>query len=137
MRLGWGPGYEAERVECPVSPFLIWPWNMMTYVLKGYGINFWSLLSPADVRSELQLAISQLFTSQVAVVALGAAFRETCLSRLQLCRDVLVLLCVVQEGGWRVSVCVCVCVWWHMYVSVGQYCILSLFDYCYHNYPGN
>ena len=33
MRLGWCPGYEAKRVECPVSPFLIWPWNMTIYVL--------------------------------------------------------------------------------------------------------
>ena len=51
------------------------------------------------------------------MVTLGSALQEACLSRLQFCRDVLVLLCVVKSEGmeevgvrvceWRRCVCVC------------------------------
>jgi len=47
------------------------------------------------VETELQLAISQLFAGHVTMVILGASLQEMCYGRLQLCRDVMVFLCLV------------------------------------------
>lgn len=60
------------------------------------------------VETELQLAISQLFAGHVTMVILGASLQEMCYGRLQLCRDVMVFLCLVcamcsvevSECGW-------------------------------------
>ena len=55
---------------------------------------------PSDTaETELQLALSQLFASHVTTVIIGASLREVCYERLQLCRNVMVFLCLVCTLG--------------------------------------
>ena len=57
-------------------------------------------LLPSDTaETELQLALSQLFASHVTTVIIGASLREVCYERLQLCRNVMVFLCLVCTLG--------------------------------------
>ena len=55
---------------------------------------------PSDTaETELQLALSQLFASHITTVIIGASLREVCYERLQLCRNVMVFLCLVCTLG--------------------------------------
>ena len=58
-----------------------------------------SLLPSDTAETELQLALSQLFASHVTTVIIGASLREVCYERLQLCRNVMVFLCLVCTLG--------------------------------------
>lgn len=44
------------------------------------------------------MATSQMFGSPISMALLGSAFQEVCLSRLCLCRDVLIMLYVLRKG---------------------------------------
>ena len=48
--------------------------------------------------TELQLAISQLFSSPLCEQLLAACIRETCLTRMDLVGDILLLICLLQHG---------------------------------------
>ena len=48
--------------------------------------------------TELQLALSQLFSSPLCERLLAGCVRETCLTRMTLARDILLLICVLQHG---------------------------------------
>lgn len=48
--------------------------------------------------TELQLAISQLFSSPLCEQLLASCVREICLTRRDVARDVLLLICLLQHG---------------------------------------
>ena len=45
------------------------------------------------------MAVADLFASSVSTRLLSAAFRDQCLYRLKFCRNMLILLCVLQQDS--------------------------------------
>ena len=56
------------------------------------------LFPPPPGYSDLRTSTSHLFASPVSLKVLSSSFQEVCLSRLCLCRDILVLLFMMKRS---------------------------------------
>ena len=87
------------------------------------------VVSTGAMPTELQLKMSQLFTSPLSEQLLADCVRDCCLTRITVARDLLLFICFLQyRGEVYVYMYVCVCNYTTLYTSQLQYIIEANLD---------
>ena len=79
---------------------------MYSTYMYTYSICYWIIVQTpfsmsGGMEYQYQTVSSQLFASPVATAIVGSTLQEVCHSRMLLCRDLLILLCVLKYSRIR------------------------------------